>query len=1590
MIDFIQYVLSEVKNGRIDKSEAINLIKQFKHQSLSDKENIYHPSVHENISDLHEQCSKSEVKGEELVVLSPKWEERTLPAGNKGCEYKQRLVIFCELDISNIEKITVQEKNVEYLILQSEKDDIDERFENYTLQIFEKIQEYICKDSTGKILIQIIVQDKAQQEIFSAFHALIKTAMLENPKITGQLIQLGEDTIDIADKMQKESCFNTGTRILYKNNKRFILNWDKVTDSSKKQLPWKDRGVYIITGGAGALGFLFAKEIARNAKAPVIILIGSSSINESKQNKLNELEELGAIAEYSQVNVMEKESIDKLICSTLEKYNTINGIIHSAGIIRDDYIMRKNSDEIKKVLAPKVTGLVNIDEATKKLPLDFFICFSSGVGVMGNIGQVDYSTANAFMDAYSYYRNKLVKDNKRHGQTLSINWPLWKDGGMHIDVDTQKQITENTGMVAMESSVGINALYEGLNSCSSQVLVFYGNDSKFRKYLIEDLHDESLSRDSTIDNDRSELLIEKLQYKLKVLLGEIIKLKASAIDSEEPLESYGIDSIMITKLNQKLSDVFGDNLSKTLFYEYQTIYDLTQYLIKEYESKCITWTGIMQSKPLTVNNTHENVTKDKKTITPSIQKPKIEKFHNRINDINNSNEDNLNKEQEPIAIIGVSGRYPRADKLEDFWKNLETGRDCITEIPEERWSIENFYQEDISEAVSKGKSYSKWGGFIEGFADFDPLFFNISPREALYIDPQERLFIETCWEVIEDAGYTRERIAKEHNNQVGVFVGITKTGYDLYGPDLWSRGKNIYPHTSFGSMANRISYILNLKGPSMPIDTMCSSSLTAIHEACQHLRLGECEMAIAGGVNLYLHPSNYIQLSSNNMLSSDGQCKSFGEGNNGFVPGEGVGAILLKPLSRAVNDGDNIHAVIRGSSINHDGKTNGYTVPNPIAQGEVIRSALEKSGVNARAISYIEAHGTGTKMGDPIEVTGLLHGFEEETTDTGFCALGSVKSNIGHLEAAAGIAGITKIILQMKNKKIVPSIHAKKLNPNISFEKTPFVVQQELEEWKRPLVEIDGVTKEYPRIAGISSFGAGGANAHMIIEEYIHEYEKQVFNITTPNKPVMIVLSARKKEQLRKQAKQLISAIKKSNYTNADLDNIAYTLQLGREPMKERMGIIVKTCKELVEKLKDYLEGKDSIDVYQGEVKGNKNTISMFSTDQDLIDAIDSWIAKDKYGNILSFWVNGVYVDFNKLYDKKSQIISLPTYPFARERYWIADMDKNDGIKQAENHNVNINTINASNTKCILKPVNEARADDIKQIKKKEKIQLSSIKTITNNDNEVHQDTKLITLSQNDNNLHLTNISTNNISVTDTKTNDFRKSLEVELIKSLAEILEMNQEDIDMDTQFIDIGLDSIISVEWVKVINKKYGTTIKATRVYDYPTLREFVDYIATNIHIEDNNIENEQNSKQCKNISFSNSIKIKEKTNSYDYSIEVLTEELGDSLAKVLAMKINDIDNESQFIDMGLDSIIGVEWVKIINKQYGTSIKATKLYDYPTINEFAKFMVKIINNKENRLNVQETINNIEAPSLKQIISEVKKGELDINQAEQLFHQLS
>ncbi|MEK5142623.1 SDR family NAD(P)-dependent oxidoreductase [Paenibacillus sp. FSL M7-0134] len=1517
------------------------------------------------------------VTSSRTLLFEPTWKKQDVPLEAEVPAYDRRMVLLCEPDEALHERLEASLNGaVQVLAFQSGKSRVDERFQAYAIQAFESIQSILKDKPEGRVLVQIVVRNAGEGRLFSGLSGLLKTARLENPKFIGQLIEVdqGEHAEGILAKLEDNSRSPMNSWIRYENGQRTIACWSRLEASGQEEgLPWRDGGVYLITGGSGSLGLLVAEEIARQTQAATFILTGRSPLDRDKQTRLQELESSGASVVYRQADITHRNTVIDLLDSIQQEFGRVHGIIHCAGVIHDNFIIKKTSEEFMEVLGPKVSGLVHLDEASSGQNLDFFVLFSSISGSLGNPGQADYSTANAFMDAYAEYRNALVGATQRRGQTLSIRWPLWKEGGMRIDADTEQIMTQNMGITAMQTWSGMRALYQSLASGKKQVMVMEGEPEKIEAYLAKAVSQPDVHAiQATAPKLDSNLLYDKTLYRLKVLLGEVTRLSVSSIEAHEPLERYGIDSIMITQLNAKLAGFFGE-LSQTLFYEYQTLRALTEYFVAEYPQECMQWTG-MSHDIQPVEETLVAPLYVEEEAVPSAAKAEAKPVRSLAGSA-------PAEMREPIAIIGMAGKYPWSRDMNEYWENLKAGKDCVTEIPRERWTMEGFFHPDSQEAVANGKSYSKWGGFIEGFADFDPRFFNIAPREALGMDPQERLFIEACWEALEDAGYTREQLALRHNRRVGVFAGITKTGFDLYGLDLWRKGTQIYPHTSFSSVANRISYLFNLQGPSMPIDTMCSSSLTAIHEACEHLYRGECEMAIAGGVNLYLHPLSYVGLCANHMLSADGQCKSFGKGGNGFVPGEGAGVVLLKPLSKAIADGDLIHAVIRGTSINHGGKTNGYTVPNPTAQGELIRAALERAGVHARTVSYIEAHGTGTELGDPIEVTGLTQAFRKDTPDTGFCAIGSVKSNIGHLEAAAGIAGVGKIILQMKNQTLVPSLHAQELNPNIHFGQTPFVVQQELGEWKRPVVEIDGETREYPRIAGISSFGAGGSNAHVIIEEYIAE-EKMPMSVTA-QKPAIIVLSAKNEERLKKQAERLLAVMREGKLSESSLADVAYTLQVGREAMEERLAVIAGSMQELVDKLEGFLEGRDEIpELYRGQIKRNKEALTALVEDEDMDKTIAAWIGKRKYSKVVDLWVKGLAMDWNMLYgDAKPRRISLPAYPFARERYWITDImspfvervsSVERAVTEAQEKAIPVQT-HAMQPTALIQP------GFLNSSEKPSAISLPNLL-----DRQPHLSKSA---NQEGTTIMLTSLEETSHTFEDEKKTEALSSippaisaeiLQEELTTSLAQALYIDRSDIDSDRNFVDLGLDSIIGVEWVRSINKHYNTAITATKVYDYPTIRDFSKFVEKELLSKSIAPFSAQSISDHSPAEYSPSSVALEPEKSAEASIQVnlmpisfekqaqasmaecsasaelLQEELTVSLAEALYMERSEIEADKNFIDTGLDSIIGVEWVQNINKRYGTSIAATKVYDYPTIHQFAAYLAQEINKRGGSSNQQ------------------------------------
>ncbi|NEQ40107.1 MAG: type I polyketide synthase, partial [Okeania sp. SIO3I5] len=540
---------------------------------------------------------------------------------------------------------------------------------------------------------------------------------------------------------------------------------------------------------------------------------------------------------------------------------------------------------------------------------------------------------------------------------------------------------------------------------------------------------------------------------------------------------------------------------------------------------------------------------------------------------------------EPIAIIGMSCRFPGdASNPEKFWQLLERGLSARTEVPRERWDIEAYYNPDPS---ASGKMLTRYGYFINDVEQFDLGFFGISPREAVAIDPQHRLLLEVSWEALEQAGQVLERLDEA---PVGVFVGNDGHDYEqLILQHLEQEPESplvTYAATgnTLSSAAGRLAYTFGFIGPAVTIDTACSSSLVAIHQASNSLRLGECNMALAGGVKLHLTPDSFIGASRARMISADGQCKTFDVSADGFGRGEGCGMVLLKRLSDAQRDGDTILALIRGSAVNQDGPSSGLTVPNGQSQQRLIKQALAQAQIKPYEISYLEAHGTGTSLGDPIEVNAAIEALKEDRTPDFPLWIASVKTNIGHLEAAAGVSGLIKVILSLQHRLLPAHLHLDQRNPKIDWQ--PWMqVPQELTPW-----EISG-----RRLAGVSSFGFTGTNAHVILEEAPSLPENPQVD---RERPLHILGLSAKSEEALYQLAQSYSQHLESHPEQA-LANICFTANTGRLSYSHRLSLVAETKEELQEKLKAFGKGEELNGLVSGVVSSSQSPkVAMLFTGQ--------------------------------------------------------------------------------------------------------------------------------------------------------------------------------------------------------------------------------------------------------------------------------------------------------------------------------------------------------------------------------------------------------
>ncbi|MGF1512622.1 MAG: beta-ketoacyl synthase N-terminal-like domain-containing protein [Elainellaceae cyanobacterium] len=573
-------------------------------------------------------------------------------------------------------------------------------------------------------------------------------------------------------------------------------------------------------------------------------------------------------------------------------------------------------------------------------------------------------------------------------------------------------------------------------------------------------------------------------------------------------------------------------------------------------------------------------------------------------------------QHEPIAIIGMSCRFPGNVETPDaFRKLLDQQADAITEVPSDRWPMGDYHSADPD---APGKMVSRYGGFVPHLYDFDAPFFRIAPREAIALDPQQRLWLELGWESLEHAGTAADSLAGQ---PVGVFLGISSIDY-------WQRllaqhpdAINAYLATgnTHSVAAGRLSFLLGITGPSVAVDAACASSLVAVHLACQSLRQRECNMAIAGGVNRVITPEASINFSKARMLSADGRCRTFDQAASGFGRAEGGGAVVLKRLSDAMAAGDRVEAVILGSAMNHDGRTSGLTVPNGPAQQAVIRQALSNSRIEPEAVGYVETHGTGTALGDPIEVGALGAVFGERRSDRPLI-LGAVKTNIGHLEAAAGMAGLIKAVLALQQAQIPANLHQSVPSPNIDWSLS----------LKAPAAAVTWPPSEAPHTAGVSAFGFSGSNAHVVLTE-ANEKEVDISPGGLREGPHLLALSARTPAALNQLVARYAQHL--TAHPQLNIADLCFTASTGRSHFACRLAITASTLAELRRALVDILAGRPNAACWQSDRASAQ-------PDADL-------------ERLAQRYVQGQDIAWQEIYGPGHRKLVLPTYPFQRQHYGI-------------------------------------------------------------------------------------------------------------------------------------------------------------------------------------------------------------------------------------------------------------------------------------------------------------------------------------------------
>ena len=1002
----------------------------------------------------------------------------------------------------------------------------------------------------------------------TAVWGFARAASLELPHLWGGLADLAEGTSDEWSRVINQAAAEQ------RREDQFAVRGQDVHvprlvrrpgHPSSKSLALRDDATYLVTGGLGSIGLEIAGYLAA-AGAKHLVLTSRRTPNEPAQKRIDALsEQHGSEILVITADVAEAEDVSRLLSTIKGDLPPLAGIVHAAGEIDTTPLAELTDAEVDRVFAGKVWGAWHLSEAASEEKLDFFVTTSSIASVWGGYGQTAYGAANAFLDGLTW---RL----REHGITgVSVNFGPWSAG--MADADSRAKLAKR-GIKTLSPADALAGLTDliavaGEQGAASGVvaridwakfLPLYQNAG--RRPFLNELEREvpAAAAPVTTVSGKTEL-VERLinapvQQRRKLMsdflrdaVADVTRVDPSEIREDAGFFDLGMDSLMAVELRRRIEQNVGKEIPATLAMDHPRLSDTVDYLLSDV-------LALSEAKS-----------------APAIAT-------------------SVTRSDEPIAIIAVSCRFPGAPNPEAFWQLLSGGVNAISEVPEDRFDIDEFYDPDPDAA---GKTYTRFGGFLDGIDGFDPEFFGISPREAVWIEPQQRLMLETVWEGLERAGYAPAAL---RGSRTGVFAGVAANEYAhlLSAESIDKIEPYFITGNALNAISGRVAFALGFEGPAVAVDTACSSSLVAVHQAVQALHSGDCDLAVAGGVNVLLSPVTVVAASRARMLSPVGQCKTFDASADGYVRSEGCGILVLKRLSDAERDGDRIAAVIPGTAVNQDGASSGLTVPNGGAQQRLIATALARAGLSGGDVDYLEAHGTGTPLGDPIEVqaAGAAYGGSREANRP--LLMGSVKTNIGHTESASGAAGLIKVVLSLQNSTLPKSLHFDNPSPHIPWGSLPVKVVDRSTPW-----EPNG----RPRRAGVSSFGFTGTNAHVLIEEApapqpvaIDEQPADVVAATSDsnahNESINVLpLSARSPEALVELAQRYGAWL--DGHPEADIAEVCLTAGVGRSHFEHRAALVVDSAQTALEGLTDLAAGQLRPGVVRGECTDRPTTAWLFT-----------------------------------------------------------------------------------------------------------------------------------------------------------------------------------------------------------------------------------------------------------------------------------------------------------------------------------------------------------------------------------------------------------